>query len=704
MNHIGPHYLEPLLSPGSIALVGASMQMDTAGNDMILELLKSGYQGKIYPVNPKYTEVEGILCYSSLKDIPEPVDLVVFAIANRRLEEELKEAIRIGIGAAIIFGSCHLEEELSPSLLERIRILAKEASIPVCGGNSMGFYNLDKQVRVFSQHLDRQFTSGGVTLISQSGSVLTSLLWNDQKLTYNLAISTGQELVTSVEEYIDYALEQASTRVIALFLESARNPEKFAAVLSKARVKSIPIVILKAGRSEIGAALAVSHSGAIAGDNAAYQALFDRYGVIMVKSISELAATTMLLSMPAPLAAGGVAAIMDSGGEREVLVDLASDIGIPFAKINAKTTGVLASNLDEGLEPINPLDAWGTGNNYQVIYENCWQALMDDPDTAIGVFVADLTTGFWLHESFARVCRRVSKRVNKPVIMMTNHQGSGNQDLAMRLTMAGVPVFDGTETTLKAIKHALTYRDLQDRGTQIPEPFVSPIVRDAWRNRLQHGDILDEAESLQLLSDYGIQTQPSRIAGSLSEAVDAANTLGYPVVVKTAVKGILHKSDVGGVKLNLTSEEEVRMAYKDLAERLGSRVLIMPMASGSVEVAMGVLSDPQFGSMVMVAGGGIFIEVLKDSQVALAPIGMSDAREMIDKLAMRPVLDGIRGAKAVDVDSLALALVRLSMLADDLGDLIGELDVNPVKLDVDGCIAVDALIIPKHRVLDTQVA
>ncbi|MDO6459611.1 acetate--CoA ligase family protein [Granulosicoccaceae sp. 1_MG-2023] len=696
MTNAYQHRLEPLLAPRSIALVGASLTLDVAGNDMILELLQSGYEGDIYPVNPKYTEVEGLRCYPSLAELPGPVDLVVLAIGNKRLEAQFKEAIRHGARAAVIFGSGHLEEDLSPLLLERLRRLATEADIPVCGGNCMGFYNLDKQIRVFPQHIDRRFSGGGVTLISQSGSVLTSLLWNDLKLSYNLAVSTGQELVTTVEEYMDYALEQASTRVIALFLESARNPERFAAVLAKAQEKQIPVVVLKAGRTEASAALAVSHSGAIAGDNAAYQALFERYGVIGVKSIAELAATTLLLSMPRRVGAGGVAAIMDSGGEREILMDLADDIGVPFAEISPETKAVLAANLDEGLEPINPLDAWGTGNNYQAIYENCWQALMDDPDTAIGVFVADLTSGFWLHESFARICRRVSKRVGKPVIMMTNHQGSGSQDLAMRLTQAGVPVFDGTEPTLRAIKHALAYRDFQSARVQPESAAVDPAKREAWRERLQQGDIPDEAEGLQLLSDYGIPTPPVSIADTQDAALEAAQSLGYPVVLKTAVKGILHKSDVDGVKLNLRDDEALKAAYADLAERLGPRVLITPMASGSVEVALGVLSDPQFGPMVMVAGGGIFIEVLKDSQVALAPVDVNGARRMIDKLVMRPVLDGIRGGEAVDVDALARALARLSLLAADLGDLIAELDVNPVKLDACGCLAVDALVVPRQ--------
>ena len=687
------HPLTPLLAPQSVALIGASTQVDAAGNDMVLELLDGGFQGTAYAVNPKYDEIEGIHCYPSLSALPEVVDLAVIAVGNARIEAVLDEAIELGVGAAVIFGSAYLDGDAQ--LSERIRAKARAAGMPICGANCMGFYNMDQGLRAFPQHIARDFRPGGVTYISQSGSVLTGLLWNDQKLRFNLAVSAGMELVTTAADYMDYALEQPSTRVIALFLEAVRDPAAFVAALEKARQKEIPVVVLKAGRSEAAAALAVSHSGAIAGDDAAYQALFERYGVIRVKSLDELAATSLLLSQPRRMAAGGIAAIGDSGGEREVLMDLADEAQVPFAAINDDTVASLKENLDPGLEPINPLDAWGTGNNYQQIFEHCWQALMDDPDTAMGVFMADLTSRFWLHESFARVCRRVSMRSTKPVVMLTNHVGTDSQDLAMRLCRAGIPVLDGTEQGLSAIRHAMDYRDFLKKPEDNLPQAVSLEISLKWRARLSQPQMLDEFEGLQLLQDYGVPTQAALLAASLEDALQAAEQIGYPLVLKTAMPGILHKSDVGGVKLNLQDSAQLTEAYQDLDTRLGSRVLLAGMAQGTAEVAFGVLNDPQFGPMVMIAGGGIFIEVLRDRQIALAPVGQRDAREMIDKLAMRPLLDGLRGQEACDVDALTQALSRLSLLASDLGDLIAEMDVNPVKVSADGCVAVDALVVPK---------
>jgi acyl-CoA synthetase (NDP forming) len=691
------HRLTSLLAPSSIALVGASERLNTPGNDMLHELRVSRYRGRVYPVNPKYDELEGLQCYQSLSDLPEAPDLAVLAVSNSALEARLTEAIEVGSKGAVVFGSAQLPDDTpEDNLRHRIKRRASEADFPIVGPNCMGFYNVDAWTRAFPFHLPRPLEEGGVTLIAQSGSVLTSLLWNERKLAFNLAVSPGAELVTTLADYMDYALEQPSTRVIAIFLEAVRDPAGFVAALEKAQQRNVPVVVIKVGRTPEAAALAMSHSGAIAGNDAAYEALFSRYGVIRVSSVSEMAATALLLSQPRRAGPGGVAAILDSGGEREILLDLAADIGVPFADINEHTVAVLEENIDHGLEPINPLDAWGTGRDYERVYENCWQALMEDPDTAMGLFIADLTSGFYLHEAFAHICRRVALRVKKPVAILTNHVGSENQDLALRMTRAGVPVLDGTQPGLIAVKHLLEYRDFQARPEFAPPSDVDAAIRTRWRTRLADGDApLDEFEGLSMLADYGVPVPEMRVVESAQDAVAAADAMGYPVALKTAVPGIMHKTDVGGVRLNLGDGAAVESAYQDLCERLGERALLSKMADGEVELAFGVLSDRQLGSLVMVAGGGVFIEILDDRQVALAPMDLGSARRRIDALKMRRMLDGFRGSPACDVDAVATALTRLSVLAHDLGDLIEELDVNPVKVGANGCVAVDALVVPR---------
>jgi putative YhdH/YhfP family quinone oxidoreductase len=688
-----------MLEPESVALVGASTTPNVAGNDMVLELQLSRFRGRIYPVNPNYDEVEGLHCYRNLSDLPESPDLVVLGVGNQQLEDEVKAAIELGAGGLVIFGSVALPVESgSRSLRRRVADMAREAGLPIVGGNCMGFYNVDHWVRAFPFHRPYELESGGVTLIAQSGSVLTALLWNDQKLRFNLAVSPGHELVTTVADYMDYALQRPTTKVITIFLEAVRDPDAFVAALERAAELAIPVVILKAGRTPEGARLAMSHSGAIAGDDAAYQALFERYGVISVQSLDELASTALLLSSGRLPAEGGLAAIFDSGGERELLVDIADDVGVPMAQIGPETVEVLEENLDHGLEPINPLDAWGTGRNYQTIFENCWQALMDDPGTGIGVFVADLTSGFYLHESFARICRRVQRRTSKPVAMLTNHIGTDSQDLACRTTAAGVPVLDGTLSGLKAVRSAMNYRDFRNRGPVETPPATAPAIVDKWRTLLGSSGVLSEAQGLELLADYGIPTARHGTADSEAAARSLATSIGYPVVLKTAAEGIQHKSDVGGVIVGIQDEHALVNAYADISERLGPNVLVAEMAPMDLEMALGIVVDDSFGPIVMVAGGGIFIEVFKDRQLSLAPVDRAGALAMIDQLAIATILDGTRGRPVLDKTAVADTLVALSVLAADLGDLIAEFDVNPLAVTASGCVALDVLVVPSAAI------
>jgi acyl-CoA synthetase (NDP forming) len=682
-----------------VALVGASPVPNSAGNDMVLELQVSRYPGAIYPVTPRYGEIEGLACHPGLAELPEVPDLAVLSVGNDRLEEPVAAAIELGIGGLVIPGSALLpSDDEDSSLRSRIRAMALAADLPIVGGNCMGFYNVDTWFRAFPFNRPHELQAGGVTLIAQSGSVLTSLLWNDQLLRFNLAISPGQELVTTVSDYMDYALEQDTTRVIALFLETVRQPEAFVTALEKAATRDVPVVALKAGRSPRAATLALSHSGAIAGDDAAYRTLFERYGVLPVSSIDELAATARLLSDVRRPGPGGLATIHDSGGERELLLDLAADVGVPFAQIGEQTVEVLAEHLDHGLEPINPLDAWGTGRDHQAVFEHCWQALVDDADTAIGVFVADLTSGFYLHESFARVCRRVHQRTTKPIAMMTNHVGTDSQDLARRVTDLGIPVLDGTVAGLVAVRNVLAYRDFTWSPRIAPPTAPAPSTTARWRSRLSRPEILTESEGLQLLEDYGLPTIPHAVVTDLDAAIAFAGEVGYPVVLKTSMPGILHKSEVDGVLLNLADESELRSAYADLGERLGPEVMVAPMATPSIELALGVVRDPQFGAMVLVAAGGVFIEVLGDRQLGLVPIDGRIAARMIDKLEVAPVLDGVRGRAPADRAAVVSALVALSDLVADVGDLVAELDINPLAVDQLGARALDALVVPTAAV------
>ncbi|WP_333684504.1 acetate--CoA ligase family protein [Pontibaca methylaminivorans] len=685
--------LDALLRPRSIALVGASKKRNSVGSSMIRNVLQGGFDGEIHAVNPSYRTLYGYPCHPDLASLPGPVDLAVLAVSNRVLEQVVEEAIAHGVKALVIFASAEVEGD--EGLRQRIADRARAAGIVICGANCMGFFNLDHGLHAFSALQPETMEKGGLTCIAQSGSLLQALVFNDERLRFNLAVSTGQELGATAADFMHHALDQPSTRAIALVLEAIRDPGRFIDALGRARERDIPVIVLKLGKSAAGAAFALSHTGAIAGDTAVYEALFRRHGVISVRDLDELAATAMLLTAGRRAAPGGLSAILDSGGERQLIVDRAEDLGVPLAEIGAQTRDTLAATLDYGLTPVNPVDAWGTGRDFEAVFETCLSALMRDPATGIGMFVADLCDNLDLHDAYAGVCLSVARDSDKPLALMTNFGAWSHRKLALRLARAGVAVLDGTTPSLRAVRHAMDYRDFRARGAGRGQPRPENPRAGHWRELLAGRSApLTEDEGYALLSDYGIGTPAHRVAATREEAIAAARALGFPLVMKTAQPGILHKSDVGGVMLGLDSEDAVVRAHDALAARLGPRVLLSAMVEGQAEMAFGLLRDAQFGSFVMVAFGGIWIELLRDSQLAMAPLGIEEARDMIGRLQLAPVLDGIRGAPPCDKAALADALVRLGDLANDLGDVIAELDINPVLVGEGDIIALDCLVVP----------
>ena len=692
------HWLTPLLTPRSVALVGASRTVST-----IMSTLRGlNFEGPLHPVNPRRDEIDGEACFPSLLDVPETVDLAVLAVADERIEEQLGLAIEAGARACAIFGSCVIDEAAEVPLAARLSAMAREAKLPVSGGNSMGYCNYEAGIRINSYPF-KDRAPGTMTFLSQSGSVFGAITNNNARIDLNFAVSCGRELSVSVADYMDYALELPSTRTIGLFLETIRDPEGFVAALEKAERRGVPVVAVKAGRTEKAAKMAVSHSGALAGNDMAHDAVFRRYGLLRVDTLDELAASMLLLNGRREVGAGELATIHESGGERELVVDLADDLGVPFTEINSETVAKLAARLDFGLAPENPCDAFGTGHDFDGMLRDCFQALVDDPRTALGLFFLDLQQESDYSEACAAACFAVRNNTTKPVALATNYGAVNHHALAARLTADGLPVLDGTIAALKAARNAFWLRDWRGRPTDAPRPGDA-TVRERWRERLATGSPFDEAEGLALLADYGIAIPESRIATTKTEAEASAAALGFPVVMKTAMPGIHHKSDVGGVKLGLGDGAAVAAAYDDLAARLGPRVLVEPMVKGGVELVLGITRDAQFGPLVLVGAGGVLVEVMGDVAALVAPASPWEVRRVLDGLAARKLLDGVRGGPPLDVEAVVEAVVRLSVLAADQGDVLGELDVNPLLVREKGAVALDALVVPSQRTSRSEMA
>jgi acyl-CoA synthetase (NDP forming) len=481
-------------------------------------------------------------------------------------------------------------------------------------------------------------------------------------------------------------------------MEAARNPENLIASFRKANEKGVPVVVLKVGRTELSARLAVSHSGAIAGRDDAYQAVFDRYGVQRVEDMDELTTALIMFAQPHAVAEGGLAAIHDSGGERQLLIDLADSMDVPMAGMEAHTVARLEEKLDPGLPPVNPLDAWGAGGpGYHQVMEDCLAALMSDPNTAIGAVVHDRAPLSRIYPEYFDYMRKGHAASGKPVFLVANRQGTGGDPAVVSVTREGFPVLDGLRSFLTGVRCLLGYRDFLSQARDEPEDFDEDTVH-RWKSRLKTGDTLDEHESSRLLSDFGFPINPARLADNESEVVSTALELGYPLVLKTAEPGILHKTDQQGVRLDIKNESQLRQAYNDIAGRLGNRVMVSPMVDVSgVEMVLGMVRDEQFGPLLMLGFGGINVEAIRDVTCTLPPFGATTARRLVDSLQLRSLLDGLRNRPAVDIEAYCQAAARFSVLAACLGEDIDEIDVNPVIVHPDGCVAVDALVVGRMR-------
>ena len=692
-----------MLEARSVAVVGASARSDSFGEQLIRELKRGGYDGSVFPVNPRYEDVGGLTCVPSLEDVPAGVELAILGVPNPKLEEQLSLAGSLGIPAAVIFASCY--EETPPGetpLSQRLTEIASNAGMSVCGGNCMGFLNLERGLRACGYPMPDDMEPGHITFISHSGSAFAAFAYNDRRLRFNLLVSSGQELVTTAADYLFYALRLESTRVVGMFLESVRDPAPFRAALADAAERDIPVVVLKVGRDPTARALVTAHSGALAGDDAAYEALFEAYGVMRVSSLGEMADVMELCAPGRRAAAGGLASIHDSGGERAHIVDAGAEVGVRFADIADETKVRLEAVLEEGLPAVNPLDAWGTGNDYEPIYSECIDALMTDSDTAATTLCVDLTTEMYPEGGYVRVAKEAWATSTKPFAVLSNLPSAIEPRDALSIRDASIPILEGTHNGLHAFRHLFEYRDrLAPPGSTEAVPDEARATR--WGDRLRTGDPLNAVETLALLADYGVPVVESIVVSDVGSAVTAATRMGGAVVLKTAADGVGHKSDAGGVALELVGEAAVAQAYEDISARLGERVTVSAMAVPGVEMAIGIVHDDQFGPLVMVAAGGILIELLGDRRFALPPVSEERATRMVHSLRSRPLLDGLRGAPRVSVQALVSAVTAVSQLAVELGDHIEALDVNPIIVEPQGAVAVDALLVPRAGQLGQPV-
>jgi acyl-CoA synthetase (NDP forming) len=515
------------------------------------------------------------------------------------------------------------------------------------------------------------------------------MLRTHRRLEYSFVVSSGQELVTTTADYLAYVLSMDETRVVGLVLETMRDAPRLREGLAIAAERDIPVIALTVGTSVAGQTLVDAHSGALAGSDAGWEALFAAYGVHRCWDLGELVDSLEMFAIGRRVRrrAGGIATVHDSGAERVLIADVADTLGVPFAPLSGTTTSRLAELLDPGLVPANPLDVWGSGRGAADLFADCLTALADDESVDVVALAVDLVPEYDDDDAFPKALATLSAHTSKPVVALCNLSSAIDQPLATRLRASGIPVLEGTRSGLRALGHLLAQADPACPATA----HVDVRRQQEWSARLTSGSF----DALALLAEYGVPVASSELAGSADAAHVAAERLGYPVVLKTGRRDIRHKVDVGGVRLGLADEEGVRAAYAHLATSLGPVVLVQRQVPDGIEIALGVWRDPHLGPLVLTAPGGSLVELLDERVVALPPVSPEMARQLIGRLKVNALLTGHRGSPPLDVAAVVDAVVAVSQLAHELGDQLEALDVNPLIVSQDGAIAVDALVVPR---------
>jgi acetyltransferase len=697
--------LTPLMKPGSIAVVGVSPRMNRATR-VVVNLQRFGYAGRIVPINPRYTEVHGLPCYPDLASTPEPADMVVVAIPAEQVAGVLTAAVERGVRAAVVlssgFGEAGPAGQARQATLER---LAAERGLRICGPNCYGVFNIRQGACAFSADI-RDPLPGAVAVVSQSGGfshAIAEHLMLQRRVGVSYIVSCGNQAGVSVEDYVEFLVDDPDTTAIGVYVEAFKQPAKLRAVAARALERRKPIVALKVGRSENARQATLAHTGSLAGTPEIIEAVLRQSGIVQVTSLNEMLDTLTLLPAARTLRRAGwrTAVLSGLGGECGRVADVADREGVELPPLSPASLAALRAVMPDFGNPRNPLDGTGAMYESSAIFPGLVDTLLRDD--AVDVLAVNMRAnvplpGGWApSREFARVLEgAVRAGTDRLVFCFGSHAGGDlDREVVAPLAEAGVPFLEATDTAMQALRHAREYHGFLARPARpSAAPRPSPTATG-------HG-VLTHADAMQILREFGIPLAPTSPAGDADAAVKAAEALGYPVALKVDSPDVVHKTDVGGVRVGCADAASVRQAFHDIVASVRAKapaaridgVLVQAMVAGGTEMILGVKSDPLFGPAVVCGFGGIFVEVLRDVSIRVPPLSRDDAREMIAELRGAALLRGVRGRRPADVAALADALVGLAALAEAHRGRLRALDLNPVVvLEAGrGVVAVDWLI------------
>jgi len=709
--------LSPLMNPRSVAIIGASQRGSSAlnreprGNRVIRNLKTFGYPGKIFTVNPKYSEVMDCPCFPEIGAVPEPVDCVVLAVPNRHVPDLLDSAANAGVRAAVVFSAGFAET--GPEGKERqarLETLSRERGFLICGPNCYGVLNVYGKAPLFASTIPAGFLAGPVALVSQSGGLSTTIanaMMLNRHVGLSHIVSCGNQSGATFEEYFNYFVEDNNTGVIAAFVEGFKQPDKLLAVARKAADRNKPLIILKGGRSEVSKRAAATHSGSLAGSAEVVDAAFRQGGIVPVRSLNELLDAVSVFSCAGFVKHynGGrrIGVLSGSGGECTLVSDAASNVGLEVPELTETTKSQLQESVADFGNMNNPLDGTGAMYDDEKIFPRLLQALVDDANIDVVTInleandprPKELKSG----NRFSAAIERAAGSSKKPIVCFSSIVGGPvDPEILVPLREAGVPLMEGAECATTTIRNLAEYFEFQ-KTRHATSPDVSASLD---RGKKFDCGILPAQAAFRLFEEFGIPVVPNVLVHSADEAAAAAERVGFPVALKVESTAITHKSDVGGVALGLSDAVAVRDAYNRMQTEVGRRapnakvdgVVVQRMAGEGVEMILGVKRDPMFGPVVLCGFGGLLVEVLKDVAVGIPPLSHVQAHDMLKRLRGFPILAGVRGKPPADVEALCDAVVALSRLASSLGDQLAGLDINPliVMPKGEGVVAVDALV------------
>ncbi len=706
--------LRALIEPGSIAIVGAS-ERPSPGRSLVASLLRFGYEGAIYPVNPKYATISRLACYPSILEVPTPPDVVALCIGPAQILEIFPLLAERGARAAVIYAGGFAEQgEDGRKLQDTIAGLCRDGGIALCGPNAMGILNpVARSMTYLSELRDPARLAGNVGLISHSGSVCNGMLADLRRFGFSLVASTGNEAVTTTADYLEYLIDDDATRVIATFTETIRAPERYVAALDRAAAKGKPVVVLKVGRNERSRRAIQSHTGGLAGEARVFSELLRAHRAIEVHELDEL--TEVLAACQGARWPRGrrIGVTSGSGGQSELILDLVAPLGLELPPLpeadRREAERVIGPLSGDG----NPLDYWGNGD-FRTNLPHALATLGRSASHDAIVYCLDshddqpLALPDRLLE-YVRFLAEAASLNDKPHYLMNTRPGVMNRSQVELLRRHGIPVIGGIRQGLSAIDRLARF------GCPLPPPRTArplPAQRlEALRPTGAGNGTINEFQAKRLLAACGVPAPREHLAATMMDALRAASDIGYPIVLKAIAERIPHKSNLGLVALALRSENELSAAWDCLNRRvdaLGLRpdlagFLVQEFVSDGVEFFAGISRDADFGLTLAVGSGGTDIELVRDFALRLLPLREGDAEAMIAETRLAARLAERPGGPAPDLAALADCLYALDDFVRAAGTRIVELDLNPIKVRPagQGCVAVDALIVTKPSAGET---